>query len=162
MAVGNGSRVYKAAAMQTLAAGDSMTLAETASARKWQGPPRTEEGKDEMEKKGILDQIQVELGKIEVSKGLSETHVKEVVEKAMPFIEKCIKSEKGRGSIPTGEVIFNLVIGPKGDVLQVYMDKGQTEYDDFEQCVVNTLKTLQFLAKTERNEVNVRIVLILK
>jgi hypothetical protein len=139
-----------------------MTLAETAAVKAWQGPPRFKEGKDEIKKKGIFGKIQVKLKKIEVSKGLSAAYVNEVIERAMPAIEKCNKFIKGSGSIPTGDVVFNLVIGPEGDVLKVSMEKGRTKYDAFEKCVVKSLKTLKFLVKKGRQEVNVRIVLILK
>jgi Ca-activated chloride channel family protein len=162
LAVGNQNRMYKTAAMPTRAVGDAMTVVESAVVKAWQGPPRSKEGRDKVEKKEIFGKVQVKLKKIEVSKGLSETHIKEVIERAMPAIEKCNVSLKGSGSIPTEEIVFNLVIGPEGNVLKVYMEKGRTEYGDFEECVVKTLTKLKFLAKMGRKDVNVRIVLILK
>jgi Ca-activated chloride channel family protein len=159
LAVGN--RVYKTAAVPTFAAGHSRALREMAPVTAWQGLPQSEEDREKRERKGTSKKSQVELRKIEVSKGLPEDHVKEVIERVTPVIENCGKSATGRESIPTGEVVFYLVIGPKGDVLKAYMEKGRTEYSDFEECVVNSLKGLQFLAKVGRKEAGVKIVFIL-
>jgi Ca-activated chloride channel family protein len=160
LAVGN--RMYKTTMMPAFVAGHSRAVGETASAKEWQGSPRSEEDREKGEKKGVSEKIQVEVRKIEVSKGLPEGHVKEVIERAMPVIGNCAKPATGRESIPTGEVVFYLVIGPEGDVLKAFMEKGRTEYNNFEECVVKSLKTLQFLAKVGRKEVGVKIVLILE
>lgn len=37
-------------------------------------------------------------------------------------------------------------------MLKAYMEKGRTEYSGFEECVVKSLKTLKFLAKTGRKQ----------
>ncbi|MBN1832022.1 MAG: VWA domain-containing protein [Deltaproteobacteria bacterium] len=160
LAVGN--HVYKTAAVPTFAAGHSRAFGEMAQPEVWRGPSQPEVDREKGEKKRTSEMIQVELRKVEVSKGLSETQVKEVIERAIPVIGNCDKSATGRAPIPTGEVVFYLVIGSEGNVLKAYMEKGRTEYGDFEECVIKTLKTLRFLAKTGRNDVNVRIVLILR
>ncbi len=162
LAVGNGNRMYKAAAMPTLAADDSRALREMAPVKVWQGSSQSEVDREKGEKKGISEKIQVELRKIEVSEGLSEAYVKEMIERAMPAIQNCDRSGAGDKSIPIGEVVFNLVIGPEGNVLKVYMEKGRTAYDDFEKCTIKSLKKLRFSGKMGRKEVDVRIVLILR
>jgi Ca-activated chloride channel family protein len=153
LAVGN--RVYKTAAVPTFDAGHSRALREMAPVKAWQGLSQSEEDRAKRERKGTSEKTQVELRKIEVSKGLSEAHVKEVIERAMPVIGNCDKST-------TGEVVFYLVIGPEGNVLKAYMEKGRTEYNDFEECVVKSLKRLQFLVKVGRKEVGVKIVFTLR
>jgi hypothetical protein len=102
------------------------------------------------------------LRKVEVSKGLSEAHVKKVIKKAMSDIKNCNQSITDGVSIPAGEVVFYLVIGPEGNVLKAYTEKGRTEYNDFEMCVLKGLKTLNFLTKDGRKEVSVKVVFILK
>ena len=105
--------------------------------------------------------VAVKVREIEVSKGLPKRHVKEVIDKAMPVVGNCDKSAIERESVPAGEVVFHLIVGPEGEVREAYMEKRRTEYNDFEKCVINFLKTLQFSAKVGRGEVNVRIVLVL-
>ncbi len=162
LAVGNQNRVYKTAAIPTSISSHSMALGETALAKEWKMTLQKEEDRENKEKKGASEKIQVDLKRIEVSKGLQEAHVKEVIEKAVPAIRNCGQSATWRGPIPKGEVVFYLVIGPKGDVLKSYMEKERTGYNRFEQCVFNTLKTLKFMANEGRKEVGVKIVLILK
>ena len=161
LAVGN--RVTKTAAMPTFVNFHLRAVGETAPAKGWLGLSRAEEDREKGEKKRISEKIQVKVREIEVSKGgLPEGHIKEVIEKAMPVIGNCDKSATGRDSIPTGEVVFYLTIGPEGDVRKAYMEKGGTKYNNFEECVVKFLKTLQFPSEAGRKEVSVKIVLFME
>ena len=104
----------------------------------------------------------MELRKIVVSEGLSEGSVKTVIESTMPAINICYRAASGQQSIPKGEVVFTLVVGPNGRVKKGSMEKAQSGYKGFERCMVKRLKALKFPAKAGRKEVVVKITFLLR
>jgi TonB family protein len=64
----------------------------------------------------------------------------------MHAINQCYTAVMGQQSSPKGKVVVRITIDAKGDVTKVRIDKGKKEYKEFERCLVQKLKTLQFPA----------------
>ena len=112
--------------------------------------------------KAASEKISMEVKKIVVSEGLAECSVKTLIERTMPVINNCYRMASGQQSIPKGEIVFTLIVGPDGRVRKGYMEKDQSRYRAFEHCVVRRLKALQFPAKAGRKDVTVKIFFILR
>jgi hypothetical protein len=111
--------------------------------------------------KASSEKIHIKVKKIVVSGGLPERSVKTMIERAMPAINMCYRAASGNHSIPKGEAVFTLVVGPDGRVIKASMEKCQGKYNNFERCMVKILKALQFPANAGRKDVIVTITFIL-
>lgn len=106
--------------------------------------------------------IHMEASKIMVSEGLTEDAVKRVIQMALPVMNNCYRVASGQQSIPKGEVVFTLIVGPDGRVTKAYLEEAQNRHKDFEDCMVKRLKALEFKAKPGRKDVVVKISFILR
>jgi hypothetical protein len=103
------------------------------------------------------EKILMKLTKVAVAGGLSENSVRQVIENDMPAIKACTRQASGQRPRPKGQVSFTLVIGPDGRVKKAQIEEEKEKFKDFERCVVKSLKTLKFPAKTGSKDMEVTI-----
>ncbi len=109
-----------------------------------------------------LGQIHIELGKIDVTEGLSKKSVKGILEQHIRSINLCCKYLSGQQSNLKGEFVCRLVIDSKGGVTRVHTDTSKKKNEQFEQCIIQKLKKLRFPAPEGGKSVVVTITFLLK
>ncbi|MBN1843355.1 MAG: AgmX/PglI C-terminal domain-containing protein [Deltaproteobacteria bacterium] len=109
-----------------------------------------------------LGEIHIELGKIDVTEGLSKKSVKGVLEQHIRSINLCCKYLSRKKSRVEGEAVFRLVIGSKGRVTRVHTDTSKKKNEQFEQCIIQKLKKLRFRAPEGGKSAVVTITFLLK
>ena len=92
------------------------------------------------------DKKVIELGKITVTGGLSETSIQELLEKQMHSFNTCYKQALKKPPQLKGKIVFRLVVDPAGQVIDVRLDKGVNNAKAFETCMLQKLKKLRFPA----------------
>jgi Ca-activated chloride channel family protein len=92
------------------------------------------------------DKEHIELANITVNEGLSNHAVKRLLEKHMRSINQCYTSALGQQSALKSKVVVRVTIDSKGRVTKVRIDKSKKKHKEFEQCIVQKLKSLQFPA----------------
>ncbi len=155
LAVGNG--MYAKRSAQTLAATPFTELREPMGRKGWLSSK--DEGLKSTERP--YEKIHINLRKVVVSKGMSETSVRNVIERDQSPIADCYREAVRRQSVPKGEGVFTLIIGPDGRVKEGYKVKAAEGYRDFEQCMVKWLKTLRFPASKGAKDIMVTITFFL-
>lgn len=99
--------------------------------------------------------LHVQLEDITVSEGLSGSHVRSVIEKALQTLEKC--PSHAPGGARSGKAVFTLIIGPDGRVTKVTAQEIEAGGKAFEKCMVRHLKTLLFAPPAGHSTVKVSV-----
>jgi Ca-activated chloride channel family protein len=104
----------------------------------------------------------IELGEITVTGGLSETSIRELLEKQMHSFNTCYKQAQKKQSQLKGKIVFRLVVDPVGQVINVHLDKGVNNAKAFETCMLQKLKKLRFPAPKKGIKTVIQIAFFLK
>ena len=108
------------------------------------------------------DKNVIELGEITVTGGLSETSIRELLEKQMHSFNTCYKQAQKKQSQLKGKIVFRLVVDPVGQVINVHLDKGVNNAKAFETCMLQKLKKLRFPAPKKGIKTVIQIAFFLK
>jgi Ca-activated chloride channel homolog len=108
------------------------------------------------------DKNVIELGEITVTGGLSETSIRELLEKQMHSFNTCYKQAQKKQSQLKGMIVFRLVVDPVGQVINVHLDKGVNNAKAFETCMLQKLKKLRFPAPKKGIKTVIKIAFFLK
>ncbi len=108
------------------------------------------------------DKNVIELGKITVTGGLSETSIQELLEKQMHSFNTCYKQALKKPSQLKGKIVFRLVVDPAGQVIDVRLDKGINYAKAFETCMLQKLKKLRFPASKKGIKTVIQVTFLLK
>jgi Ca-activated chloride channel family protein len=108
------------------------------------------------------DKTLIELGKITVTDGLSETSIQELLEKQMHFFNTCYKQTLKKQSQLKGKIVFTLVVNHAGQVINVYLNKGANNTKEFETCMLQELKKLRFPAPEKGIKSVIQVAFLLK
>ena len=108
------------------------------------------------------DKNVIELGKITVTGGLSETSIQELLEKQMHSFNTCYKQALEKPSQLKGNIVFRLVVDPAGQVIDVRLDKGINNAKVFETCMLQKLKKLRFPATEKGIKTVIQVAFLLK
>ena len=108
------------------------------------------------------DKNVIELGEITVTGGLSETSIRELLEKQMHSFNTCYKQALKKQSQLKGKIIFRLVVDPVGQVINVHLDKGVSNAKAFETCMLQKLKKLRFPAPEKGIKTVIQVAFLLK
>ncbi|MGB5992908.1 MAG: VIT domain-containing protein [Desulfobacterales bacterium] len=108
------------------------------------------------------DKNVIELGEITVTGGLSETSIRELLEKQMHSFNNCYKQAQKKQSQLKGKIVFRLVVDPVGQVINVHLDKGVNNAKAFETCMLQKLKKLRFPAPKKGIKTVIQIAFFLK
>ena len=108
------------------------------------------------------DKNVIELGEITVTGGLSETSIRELLEKQMHSFNTCYKQAQKKQSQLKGKIVFRLVVDPVGQVINVHLDKGVNNAKAFETCMLHKLKKLRFPAPKKGIKTVIQIAFFLK
>ncbi len=108
------------------------------------------------------DKNVIELGEITVTGGLSETSIRELLEKQMHSFNNCYKQAQKKQSQLKGKIVFRLVVDPVGQVINVHLDKGVNNAKAFETCMLHKLKKLRFPAPKKGIKTVIQIAFFLK
>ncbi|MBW2305380.1 MAG: AgmX/PglI C-terminal domain-containing protein [Deltaproteobacteria bacterium] len=109
-----------------------------------------------------LKEINIELGKIAVTEGLSKESVQKLLNKHLSTINRCYKRATGNRSGIKGEFTFTLLIDSEGRVIKVIMDTSSKKNKELEKCIDQQLKTLIFPSRKESQNAVVTVAFILK
>jgi Ca-activated chloride channel family protein len=108
------------------------------------------------------DKNVIELGKIAVSGGLSETSIRKFFEKQMHSFNTCYTQALKKQSQLKEKIVFRLVVDPVGQVLNVHLDKGVNNAKAFETCMLQKLKKLRFPAPRKGINTVIQVAFIFK
>lgn len=108
------------------------------------------------------DKNVIELGEITVTGGLSETSIRELLEKQMHSFNTCYKQAQKKQSQLKGKIVFRLVVDSVGQVINVHLDKGVNNAKAFETCMLQKLKKLRFPAPKKGIKTVIQIAFFLK
>ena len=104
----------------------------------------------------------IELGKIAVSGGLSETSIRKFFEKKMHSFNTCYTQALKKQSQLKEKIVFRLVVDPVGQVLNVHLHKGVNNAKAFETCMLQKLKKLRFPAPRKGINTVIQVAFIFK
>jgi Ca-activated chloride channel family protein len=108
------------------------------------------------------DKNVIELGEITVTRGLSETSIREFFEKQMHSFNTCYKQALKKQSQLKGKIVFRLVVDPVGQVINVHLDKDVNNAKAFETCMLQKLKKLRFPAPKKGIKTVIQVAFLLK
>ena len=108
------------------------------------------------------DKNVIELGEIRVTGGLSETSIRELLQKQMHFFNTCYKQALKKTSQLKGKIVFGLVVDSAGQVIDVRLDKGINNARAFETCMLQKLKKLRFPAPEKGIKTVIKVSFVLK
>jgi Ca-activated chloride channel family protein len=108
------------------------------------------------------DKNVIELGEITVTGGLSETSIRELLEKQMHSFNTCYKQAQKKQSQLKGKIVFSLVVDSVGQVINVHLNKGVNNPKAFETCMLQKLKKLRFPAPKKGIKTVIQIAFFLK
>jgi Ca-activated chloride channel family protein len=156
-----GDRQYARKAAPHLAIAPSMTGKGNGYSQRWSTCKEEELAPEPKGQAGYSWKNRLLVKQITVSSGLTADLVEKEIEKNIASIKTCCKTFPGPQSRPSGEITFKLVVDPDGCVTQVTMEKEVDNYKDFERCMIERLKALQFPARAETKKVQITITFIL-
>jgi len=104
----------------------------------------------------------IELGKITVTGGLSETSIRKLFEKQMHSLNTCYKQILKKQSQLKGKIVFRLAVDSIGQVINVHLDKGVNTPKAFETCMLEKLKKLRFPASQKGIKTLIQVAFIFK
>jgi len=110
----------------------------------------------------VRDKNVIELGKITVTGGLSETSIRKLLEKQMHSFNTCYKQALKKPSQLKGKIVFRLVVDPAGQVIDARLDKEINNAKAFETCMLRELKKLSFPAPEKRIKTVIQVAFLLK
>jgi Ca-activated chloride channel family protein len=99
------------------------------------------------------------LEKIKVSRGLSKSQVRNVIDKILPTLDRCMTPKK-RG--PHFRVLVTFIVDPSGRVSKVILDMGDPEDKALGACLTRNLKALLFPAPSKSAGVKISCTLRLR
>jgi len=108
------------------------------------------------------DKNVIELGEITVTGGLSETFIRELLQKQMHSFNTCYKQIPKKPSQLKEKIVFRLVVNPVGQIITVRLDKGVNNAKVFETCMLQKLKNLRFPAPEKGIETVIQVAFLLK
>ncbi len=108
------------------------------------------------------DKNVIELGEITVTGGLSETSIREFLDKQMHFFNTCFKQIPKKPSQLNEKIVFSLIVDSVGQVINVHLDKGVNNARAFETCMLQKLKKLRFPAPKKGIKTVIQVAFLLK
>jgi Ca-activated chloride channel family protein len=138
--------------------GKRSNLAEEGMAYKKEDRLTTESERDA----AARDKNVIELGKITVTGGLSETSIREFLKNQMYAFNTCYKQALKKQSQLRGKIIFRLVVDSTGQIINVHHDKEVNTPEAFETCMLQKLKKLRFPASKKKIKTLIQVTFLLK
>ncbi|MDY6854639.1 MAG: VIT domain-containing protein [Thermodesulfobacteriota bacterium] len=106
--------------------------------------------------------IQLALKKIEVSKGVSKSTIKKMIEKQIHTMNQCLSAASHTSGLQ-GVLNLKLTLDSKGQVKRVEMDcKGQKIDEALKKCLTQELKKLVFPALSYGKTANISVIFVLR
>jgi len=133
-------------------------IAEESMANKKEDRLTTERERDAADR----DKNVIELGKITVTGGLSETSIREFLQKQLHAFNTCYKQALKKPSQLKGKIVFRLVVDSAGQIIKVHHDKGVNTPESFETCMLQKLKKLRFPASKKGIKTVIQVTFLLK
>ena len=106
--------------------------------------------------------IYIKLGKISVSGGLKREAIIAILEKSIPSVNRCYDKKPWWQWNVKGEFVFKLTVDSSGRVRKVIRIAGTKKVKALEDCIIQKLKTLQFLSSKGSKEGTITVTFILK
>ncbi len=106
--------------------------------------------------------IHIKLGKISVSGGLKREAIIAILEKFIPSANRCYDKKPWWQWNVKGEFVFKLTVDSSGRVRKVIRMAGTKKVKALEDCIIQKLKTLQFLSSKGSKEGTITVTFILK
>ncbi|MGD8980792.1 MAG: VIT domain-containing protein [Desulfobacterales bacterium] len=138
--------------------GKRSNLAEEGLAYKKEDRLTTESERDA----AVRDKNVIELGKITVTGGLSETSIREFLKNQMHAFNTCYKQALKKQSQLKDTIVFRLVVDSAGQITNVHHNKGVNIPETFETCVLQKLKKLRFPASKKGIKTVIQVTFLLK
>ena len=108
------------------------------------------------------DKNVIELGKITVTGGLSETSIREFLKKQLHAFNTCYKQALKKQSQLKDNIVFRLVVDSAGQIINVHHDKGVNTPEAFATCMLQKLKKLRFPAPKKGIKTVIQVTFLLK
>jgi hypothetical protein len=104
----------------------------------------------------------IRIGDIVVTAGLSKTSVRKVLERNVDAFNLCCKKMTSKQAKLKGEVIFTLLVDPKGNVIKVKAGRGRNKIREIEKCLLQKIMKLHFPALEGGSNETVTITFVMK
>lgn len=117
---------------------------------------------EEMSNKEDHKRIHIKLGKISLRGGLKREAIIAILEKSIPSVNRCYDKKPWWQWNVKGEFIFKLTVDSSGRVRKVIRMAGTKKVKALEDCIIQKLKTLQFLSSKGSKEGTITVTFILK
>ena len=117
---------------------------------------------EEMSNKEDHKRIHIKLGKISLTGGLKREAIIAILEKSIPSVNRCYDKKPWWQWNVKGEFIFKLTVDSSGRVRKVIRMAGTKKVKALEDCIIQKLKTLQFLSSKGSKEGTITVTFILK
>jgi Ca-activated chloride channel family protein len=156
LAVGRGQYLQKARTMSPMTSLGPFSAADKAELRV--AEKSFHDSKAVNEKQAT---VQVRLGKIEVTGGLTEESAKRTIEKHLATLSPCSPLLQVNTTAAKGHLVFSLLIGPDGKIKKLHMTQSSFKNKRFEACVLEGLKGLAFPAFGGNKGAHILVTLVL-
>lgn len=108
------------------------------------------------------DKNVIELGKMTVTGGLSETSIRNFLKKQLHAFNTCYQQMLQKPSQLTDKIVFRLVVDSAGQTINVHQDKKVNTPRAFATCMLDKLKKLRFPASKKGIKTVIQVTFLLQ